>query len=93
MLREAGVDARLVLRAHRPNGAIAPEPASLAVFDHAIAYVPSLDLYLDGTAEHSGTRELPAGRSGRDGVAGRPGRRGADDDAVLPPRATCARAR
>ena len=29
------------------------------MFDHAIAYVPELDLYLDGTAEHSGTAEFP----------------------------------
>ena len=34
-------------------------PASLAAFDHAIAYVPKYDLYLDGTAEFSGSRELP----------------------------------
>ena len=33
------------------RGGIEPEPASLAPFDHAIAYVPSLDLYLDGTAQ------------------------------------------
>lgn len=59
MLREAGVDARIVLVRTRRNGAIAPEPASLAVFDHAITYVPELDVYLDGTAEHSGTTELP----------------------------------
>ncbi len=64
MLREAGIDARIVLTRTRRNGAIATEPASLAVFDHAIAYVPSLDLYLDGTAEHSGTRELPGGDQG-----------------------------
>jgi hypothetical protein len=59
MFREAGVDARIVLVRTRRNGAIETSPASLAVFDHAIAYVPELDLYLDGTAEHSGTRELP----------------------------------
>jgi tetratricopeptide (TPR) repeat protein len=64
MLREAGVDARLVLVRTDQNGAIDTEPASLSVFDHAIAYVPKLDLYLDGTAEHSGTRELPAGDQG-----------------------------
>jgi hypothetical protein len=64
MLREAGVDARLVLVRTRRNGNIDEVPASLAVFDHAIAYVPSLDLFLDGTAEHSGTRELPAGDQG-----------------------------
>jgi hypothetical protein len=34
--------------------------ASLAPFDHAIAYVPALDLYLDGTAENTGALELPA---------------------------------
>lgn len=59
MLREAGVDARVVLVRTRRNGAIDGEPASLAVFDHAITYVPELDMYLDGTAEHSGTTELP----------------------------------
>lgn len=64
MLREAGIDARIVLVRTRQNGTIESEPASLAVFDHAIAYVPSLDLYLDGTAEHSGTRELPGGDQG-----------------------------
>ncbi|HEX5656293.1 MAG TPA: DUF3857 domain-containing protein, partial [Polyangiales bacterium] len=64
MLREAGVDARLVLVRTDRNGDIGSEPASLSVFDHAIAYVPKLDLYLDGTAEHSGTRELPAGDQG-----------------------------
>ncbi len=59
MLREAGIDAHVVLVRTRRNGAIRDKPASLAVFDHAIAYVPDLDLYLDGTAEHSGTQELP----------------------------------
>ncbi|MEM9191945.1 MAG: DUF3857 domain-containing protein [Myxococcota bacterium] len=60
MFREAGIDARIVLVRTRRNGAIRDLPASLAVFDHAIAYVPELDLYLDGTAEHSGTQELPS---------------------------------
>jgi len=59
MFREAGIDARIVLVRTRRNGAIGDLPASLAVFDHAIAYVPELDLYLDGTAEQSGTTELP----------------------------------
>jgi hypothetical protein len=54
----------MVLVRTRRNGAIDEMPASLAVFDHAIAYVPSLDLFLDGTAEHSGTRELPSGDQG-----------------------------
>lgn len=60
MFREAGIDADIVLIRTRRNGAIEDAPASLAVFDHAIAYVRELDLYLDGTAEHSGLRELPS---------------------------------
>ncbi|AUX47087.1 hypothetical protein SOCE26_085990 [Sorangium cellulosum] len=59
MLRELGIPATIVLVRTRMRGGIEPEPASLAPFDHAIAYVPSLDLYLDGTAEHSGSTELP----------------------------------
>ncbi len=64
MLKEAGVESHIVLVRTRANGRIADLPASLAVFDHAIAYVPSLDLYLDGTAEHSGIEELPGGDQG-----------------------------
>ena len=60
LLREAGIDAELVLLRTRRGGRIEPAPASLAVFDHAIAYVPKLDLYLDGTAEFSGVAELPS---------------------------------
>lgn len=68
LLRELGIPANLVLvrtqqRGDLPKGA----PPSLAAFDHAIAYVPSLDLYLDGTAEGSGSRELP--EMDRDAVA------------------------
>jgi hypothetical protein len=59
MLREVGVSATLVLVRTRREGRVAPAPASLSVFDHAIAYVPSLHRYLDGTAEFSGARELP----------------------------------
>ncbi|MEZ4393765.1 MAG: DUF3857 domain-containing protein [Polyangiales bacterium] len=64
MLREAGVEAHLVLIRTRDQGTILAEPASLAVFNHAIAYVPSLDLYLDGTAQNSGMNELPSGDQG-----------------------------
>lgn len=60
MLKLAGVDARLVLLRMRNLGTLAPEPASLAAFNHAIAYVPALDLYLDGTADFHGSRELPS---------------------------------
>ncbi len=67
MLREVGIPATVVLVRTGMRGKIEPEPASLAPFDHAIAYVPSLDLYLDGTAEHTGTTELPV--MDRDAIA------------------------
>ncbi len=60
MLKVAGLDSRLVLLRMRHLGDIGEEPASLAAFNHAILYVPSLDLYLDGTAEFHGSRELPS---------------------------------
>jgi transglutaminase-like putative cysteine protease/predicted Zn-dependent protease len=60
LLRSVGVDSELVLLRTRHGGRIDETPASLAVFDHAIAYVPALDLYIDGTAEFSGLAELPA---------------------------------
>ena len=59
MLREAGIASTIVLVRTGMRGGIEGAPASLAPFDHAIAYVPSLDLYLDGTAEHTGSTELP----------------------------------
>jgi len=59
MLKIAGVDSRLVLLRMRNLGSLGEEPASLAAFNHAIAYVPSLDLFLDGTAEFHGAKELP----------------------------------
>lgn len=60
MLKVAGVDSRLVLLRMRHLGTLAPEVASLAAFNHAIVYVPKLDLFLDGTAEFHGSRELPS---------------------------------
>ena len=60
LLQVAGVDSRLVLLRMRHLGQIGDAPASLAAFNHAIIYVPTLDLYLDGTAEFHGARELPS---------------------------------
>ncbi len=59
MLKVAGVDARLVLLRMRHLGALPGDVASLAAFNHAIAYVPKLNLFLDGTADFTGSRELP----------------------------------
>jgi tetratricopeptide (TPR) repeat protein/transglutaminase-like putative cysteine protease len=60
MLKELGIDATLVIVRTGQKGDFETEPASLAPFDHAIAYVPSLDWYLDGTAEFTGSTELPS---------------------------------
>ena len=59
MLEALGIDSRLVLLRTRRMGNLSEAPASLAVFDHAILYVPKYELYLDGTAEFHGSGELP----------------------------------
>ncbi len=64
MLAQIGVDSHLVLVRTRDLGTIGDAPASLSVFNHAIVYVPKYDLYMDGTAEHAGAFELPAGDQG-----------------------------
>jgi tetratricopeptide (TPR) repeat protein/transglutaminase-like putative cysteine protease len=60
MLKIAGVDSRMVLLRMRSLGSLAQEPASLAAFNHAIVYVPKFQMFLDGTAESHGPRELPS---------------------------------
>jgi transglutaminase-like putative cysteine protease/tetratricopeptide (TPR) repeat protein len=64
MLAEAGIPSHLVLVRTVDQGTVGQAPASLAAFNHAITYVPGLDLYLDGTAEFSGPEELPTGDQG-----------------------------
>ena len=59
LLKNLGVEAHFVALRTQIRGDLASNVASLAPFDHAIAYVPSLKWYLDGTAEGSGSRELP----------------------------------
>ena len=58
LLRAAGIDAEIALLRTRSLGDVASEPASIALFNHAIVYVPKYELWLDGTAEYAG-RELP----------------------------------
>jgi len=64
MLTHAGIDARIALVRTSDLGMIGREVASLAAFNHAIAYVPELDLFLDGTLDTSGLEELPPGDQG-----------------------------
>ncbi|HEX9291287.1 MAG TPA: DUF3857 domain-containing protein, partial [Anaeromyxobacteraceae bacterium] len=59
LLESLGIDSRLVLLRMRRLGRMPEKPASLAVFNHAILYVPAHDLWLDGTASYSGSRDLP----------------------------------
>lgn len=58
MLNAAGIDAHVVLIRTRDRGRLPESPPSLAVFNHAIVYVPALDLYLDGTTPYSGLDDL-----------------------------------
>jgi transglutaminase-like putative cysteine protease len=59
LLRAAGIPAELALVRTRRLGVIDAGTPSLALFNHAVAYVPAYDLWLDGTAEYAGRRELP----------------------------------
>jgi transglutaminase-like putative cysteine protease/tetratricopeptide (TPR) repeat protein len=59
LLKELGIESTMVIVRTQMRGAFRSELPSLAPFDHAIAYVPAFDLYLDGTAEYAGTGELP----------------------------------
>ncbi|MGZ6143660.1 MAG: DUF3857 domain-containing protein, partial [Myxococcales bacterium] len=59
MLEALGIDSRLTLLRMKRLGGIDDVPASLAVFNHAILYVPKYKLFLDGTAEFHGSGELP----------------------------------
>ena len=59
LLNEIGIKSTIVVTRTRMRGDFRSKIASFAPFDHAIAYVPSLNLYLDGTAEHTGIYELP----------------------------------
>jgi len=76
LLRAVGIDSRLVLLRMRDLGRVEGEPASLAVFNHAVLYVPALDLYLDGTAEWSGATELPEADRGAEILVVHPDGRG-----------------
>jgi len=64
LLREAGIEAEFALVRTRRLGRVSERAASIAVFDHAIVYLPAYDLWLDGTAEYSGARELPLADQG-----------------------------
>ena len=68
LLSELGIESTIVILRTQLRGNFRSSVASLSPFDHAIAYVPSLDLYLDGTAEFTGYTELPSMDRGALGV-------------------------
>jgi tetratricopeptide (TPR) repeat protein/transglutaminase-like putative cysteine protease len=59
MLKEAGIDAQIAIIRAGVGKVPQAYPPSLAMFNHAIAYLPDYDLYLDGTAEYAGMDMLP----------------------------------
>ena len=59
LLNEVGIPTTMVVLRTQMKGDFRSSVASFAPFDHAIAYVPSMNLYLDGTAELTGINELP----------------------------------
>jgi tetratricopeptide (TPR) repeat protein/transglutaminase-like putative cysteine protease len=61
MLREAGVAGSLALVRTRNSGEIGSGFPFQFQFDHAIAYVPSMNRFLDGTVDYVGTADLPPG--------------------------------
>jgi hypothetical protein len=53
------VPAEFAMMRTRSAGEVDPEAYSVQLFNHAVAYVPELNLYLDGTAEYAALGELP----------------------------------
>ena len=58
MLEEVGIDAEMVLVRTRRLGSVDGDPASMNIFNHAVTYVPSKDLFVDPTARYNGVWEL-----------------------------------
>ncbi len=59
LLRAVGVPAEFAMMRTRSAGDVDPEAYSVQLFNHAVAYVPDFNLYLDGTAEYAAPGELP----------------------------------
>jgi cellulose synthase operon protein C len=59
LLRATGIEADIALVRTRRLGDIGERATSISIFNHAVVYVPKYDLWLDGTAEYAGSRELP----------------------------------
>ena len=76
LLESVGIDSRLTLLRMKKLGGIEADIASLAVFNHAVLYVPKYELFLDGTAEFHGSTELPSEDRGAEVLVVEPGGNG-----------------
>ena len=68
LLGAAGIDARLVVVPTLPRGKIELTPGSPSIFNHAIVYLPSWDLYFDPTARYLGLGLLPWQNQGAEAI-------------------------
>jgi cellulose synthase operon protein C len=59
LLRAVGVPAEFAMVRTRSAGNVAEKAYSVQLFNHAMAYVPELKLYMDGTAEYAALGEMP----------------------------------
>lgn len=64
LLKAKGIDSSPVL-IHSEASFVLPKVAAVGAFNHAITYVPSLDLYLDGTASFNRFPTLPNTGAGK----------------------------
>jgi transglutaminase-like putative cysteine protease len=67
LLRAVDVEAHFVLVRTRGQGNVAPRPASFALFDHALVYLPGLDRFVDPTQDRSDPFALPPPDQGASG--------------------------
>ena len=59
LLRQMGIEAQFALVRTRQLGGFAPQAASVALFNHAMVYIPKHDIWIDGTADFTEFGEIP----------------------------------
>jgi transglutaminase-like putative cysteine protease len=59
LLRAVGVPAEFAMVRTRSAGAVDEDAYSVQLFDHAMAYIPELNIFVDGTANSETIGELP----------------------------------
>ena len=59
LLRQMGIDADFALVRTRQLGDFSSQAASVALFNHAIVYIPKHGMWIDGTADYAGLNEIP----------------------------------